>query len=90
MEYLFLILAMVVVGLIIGFLAGRIWREVPPMESPGIYWVSVVTAVAIGLLDWFVIPAMGFSDTLKYVGVALEPALGALIVLWLIQRAKNA
>lgn len=89
MGVLILVLAMIVVGLVIGFLAGRIWREAPPMDSTGVYLVSVVTAVAIGLLDWFVIPAMGFGDTLKYVGVALEPALGALIVLWLIQRARN-
>jgi uncharacterized membrane protein YeaQ/YmgE (transglycosylase-associated protein family) len=90
MPLIILVLAMVVVGLVIGFAAGRIWRETPPLGSPGDYIVAVVTAIAIGLLDWFVIPAMGFSDSLKYLGVALEPALGALIVLWLIQRAKQA
>jgi len=45
--------------------------------------------VVIGLIDWFVIPAMGFSNTMKYLGVALEPALGALLVLWIIRRAKQ-
>ncbi|MGA9531433.1 MAG: hypothetical protein WBR18_01845 [Anaerolineales bacterium] len=90
MPLLILVLAMIVVGLVIGFAAGRIWKEAPPLGSPGDYVVAVVTAVAVGLLDWFVIPAMGFSDSLKYVGIALEPALGALIVLWLIQRSRQA
>jgi hypothetical protein len=40
-------------------------------------------------MDWYVIPAMGFSDTLKYIGVATEPAIGALLVLWLIRRARQ-
>jgi hypothetical protein len=45
--------------------------------------------VIIGLLDWFVIPAMGFSTLMKYLGVAFEPALGALAVLWIIRKAKK-
>jgi hypothetical protein len=44
----------------------------------------------IGLLDWFVIPAMGFSDTMKYLGVAIEPAVGALLVLWIIRVAQKS
>jgi hypothetical protein len=31
---------------------------------------------------------MGFSDTLKWVGIATEPALAALLVLWLIRKAR--
>jgi uncharacterized membrane protein YeaQ/YmgE (transglycosylase-associated protein family) len=89
MSLVILIAAMIVVGLVIGFIAGRIWSDSPPMGSSGIYAVSVIVAVAIGLLDWFVIPAMGFSEGMKYAGVALEPALGALIVLWLVRRARQ-
>jgi branched-subunit amino acid transport protein AzlD len=55
----------------------------------GDYIVAVITAVAVGLLDWFVIPAMGFSDTMKYLGVALEPALSVLLVLWVIRLARR-
>jgi len=43
----------------------------------------------VGLLDWYVIPAMGFSDTLKYLGVAFEPALSVPLVFWIIKKAKN-
>jgi len=51
--------------------------------------VAVISAIVIGLLDWYVIPAMGFSNTVKWLGVATEPALGALIVLWIIRKAKR-
>jgi len=49
----------------------------------------VITTIAIGLLDWYVIPAMGFSDTWKYLGVAMEPAMSALIVLWIVRKVKK-
>jgi hypothetical protein len=55
----------------------------------GDYIASVITAVVVGLLDWYVIPAMGFSDSLRNLGVALEPALGALLVLWIIRQARK-
>lgn len=89
MDILYLVLAMIVVGLIIGFIAGLIWKENRPMGVGGDYAVAVVTAVVIGLLDFYVIPMMGFSDTMKWLGVAMEPALGALGILWLIRYAKR-
>ena len=89
MTILILIVAMIVVGLIIGWLAGPIWKNKRPMGVRGDYIASVVTAVVVGLLDWYVIPAMGFSDSLRNLGVALEPALGALLVLWIIRQARK-
>jgi uncharacterized membrane protein YeaQ/YmgE (transglycosylase-associated protein family) len=89
MTILILIVAMIVVGLIIGWLAGPIWKNKRPIGVRGDYIASVVTAVVVGLLDWYVIPAMGFSDSLRNLGVALEPALGALLVLWIIRQARK-
>lgn len=89
MTILILIVAMIIVGLIIGWLAGPIWKNKRPMGVRGDYIASVVTAVVVGLLDWYVIPAMGFSDSLRNLGVALEPALGALLVLWIIRQARK-
>ena len=89
MEILIVILAMVVVGLVMGWVAGLIWKEDRPIGVKGDYIVAVVSAVVTGLLDWYVIPAMGFSDTIKYIGIAFEPALVALLVLWLIRVAKK-
>ena len=89
MEPIILVVAMVLVGLLIGWVAGFIWKEKRPIGMQGDYLTAVITAVLIGLIDWFVIPAMGFSDSLRNMGVALEPALGALLVLWLVRVAKK-
>jgi len=89
MQIVILIVAMVIVGLIVGWLAGPIWKNKRPIGVQGDYIASVVTAIAVGFMDWFVIPAMGFSDTMRNLGVAIEPALGALLVLWIIRRAKK-
>jgi hypothetical protein len=32
---------------------------------------------------------MGFSESMRNIGVAIEPALAALLVLWLIRRARS-
>jgi len=89
MEIVVLVAAMIVVGLLIGWIAGFIWKDNRPIGVGGDYLASVLTAIVVGLIDWFVIPAMGFSENLRNLGVALEPALGALIVLWLIRVAKK-
>ena len=89
MQIVILIVAMIVVGLIMGWLAGPIWKNKRPIGVRGDYLASVITAVVVGLLDWYVIPAMGFSDSLRNLGVALEPALSALLVLWIIRQARK-
>jgi uncharacterized membrane protein YeaQ/YmgE (transglycosylase-associated protein family) len=89
MDVLILVVAMVVVGLVMGAVAGAIWKDNRPIGVRGDYIVSVITTIIVGLMDWYVIPAMGFSDTLKWIGVALEPPLGALLVLWIIRKAKS-
>lgn len=89
MEIIILIVAMLIVGLFIGFIAGLIWKDNRPIGVAGDYIVAVIVAVVFGLLGWFVIPAMGFSDTMKYMSIIFEPALGALAVLWLIRVAKK-
>ena len=89
MQIVILIVAMIVVGLIMGWLAGPIWKNKRPIGVRGDYIAAVITAVVVGLIDWYVIPAMGFSISLRNLGVALEPAISALIVLWVIRAAKR-
>ncbi len=89
MEIIIVIVGLIVVGLIIGALAGVIWKDNRPFGVTGDYIAAVVSTVVIGLIDWYVIPAMGFSDTLKILGILTEPALGALLVLWIIRKAKD-
>ena len=89
MEIVILIAAMVVVGFIMTYVSGLIWKDGLPVAMPNAYLVGIVTAIVMGLVDWVVIPAMGFSDTLKYVGIALEPALAVPLVFWIIKKAKS-
>jgi uncharacterized membrane protein YeaQ/YmgE (transglycosylase-associated protein family) len=89
MDILILVVAMVVVGLIMGVVAGAIWKDNRPIGVRGDYIVSVISAVVMGFIDWYLIPAMGFSDTLRWVGVILEPPLASLLVLWIIRMAKK-
>lgn len=89
MEIAILIVAMIVVGLIAGLLAGPIWKNKRPIGARGDYLAAVITAIVVGLMDWYVIPAMGFSITMRNLGVTMEPFLGALLVLWIIRAAKK-
>ena len=89
MDILLVIAGMVVVGLIMGAVAGLIWKDDRPYGAAGDYIIAVITCVIVGLIDWYVIPAMGYSDTLRNIGLLFEPALGALLVLWLIRKAKK-
>ena len=89
MEIIILIAAMVLVGLVTTVLAGVIWKRERPYGIGGDMLAASLTAIVVGLIDWYVIPAMGFSDTMKILGILLEPLLGALLVLWLIRRGKK-
>ena len=89
MEIVILVVAMILVGLLMGWVAGFIWKDNRPIGVRGDYIASVITAIVVGFMDWFIIPAMGFSDSLRNMGVAMEPALGALLVLWIIRKAKS-
>jgi uncharacterized membrane protein YeaQ/YmgE (transglycosylase-associated protein family) len=76
---------MIFVGLIIGWLAGLIWKD----DRKGDYTVAIIAAVITGLIDYYVIPSLGLNDTWKWIAVAIEPACVALFVLWLIRKAKR-
>lgn len=89
MQVVILIVAMIAVGLLMGWVAGFIWKNKRPIGVQGDYIAAVITALVVGLLDWYVIPAMGFSTSLRNLGVALEPAISALLVLWIIRAAKR-
>jgi uncharacterized membrane protein YeaQ/YmgE (transglycosylase-associated protein family) len=88
-EILFVFGAMIVVGLIMGFVAGLIWKDDRPYGATGDYIASVITTVLVGLMDWYLIPLLGFSDTIKIIGIIFEPPLSALLVLWIMRKAKQ-
>lgn len=88
MNVVILVVVMVVAGVVIGWLADKIFKGDRPKGLQGDIIASVLTMVIVGLLDWYVIPMMGFSSTMKMLGVIFEPALGALLVLWLMRRSR--
>ena len=89
MELIILLVAMVLIGLLMGWIGGLIWKDNRPLGVKGDYIAAILSTIIIGLMDWYLIPAMGFSNSLRNLGVALEPALGALLVLWIIRKAKK-
>ena len=89
MEIIILIAAMVLVGLIAAVLGGFIWKGERPYGFPGDMLAASVTAIIVGLIDWYVIPAMGFSEAMKIIGILIEPILAALAVLWVIRRVRR-
>ncbi len=88
MQVLILIAAMIAVGFLMGYIAGLIWKDNRPIGVRGDYIAAIISAIVMGLIDWFLIPAMGFGDAIRLIGVILEPPASALIVLWLIRKAK--
>ena len=89
MDILILIVAMVIVGAVVGALASKIFKGERPKGAQADYIIAIITAVVVGLLDWFVIPVMGFGDTMKFLGVVLEPAISAVLVLWIVRIANK-
>ena len=89
MEIFILVAAMILVGLLIGALAPKIFKGEAPYGNRADYIASMVSAVVVGLLDWYLIPVIIDSEALKFIGVALEPAASSLIVLWLMRKAKD-
>ena len=89
MNIAILIGAMILVGLIMGYIAGLIWKDNRPIGIQGDYIAAVISTIVMGLIDWFVIPAMGFSSTIQLLGVIFEPPFAALFVLWAIRKAKQ-
>lgn len=72
-----------------GYIAGLIWKDNKPFGVKGDYIAAITSTVVMGLIDWFVIPAMGFGSTLQLLGVIFEPPAMALITLWVIRKAKE-
>ena len=89
MDYLIVAVVMVPIGLLMGFVAGKIWKDDRPIGVRGDYVVAVVVTVLVGVLEWYLLPLIGIGQTVTIIAIALEPALVALLVLWLIRVAKR-
>ncbi len=89
MEILIVAGVMVPIGLLMGFVAGKIWKDDRPIGVKGDYTVAVIATVLVGVLEWVLLPKLGFSQAITILAISIEPALTALLVLWLIRVAKR-
>ena len=89
-QFLLISGIMIVYGLVIGFIAGFIWKGKRPIGVWGDYIVAIGSCLVFGLGAWFIIPELGFkSQTIKLLGVFVDTPFAALLILWLIRKIKR-
>lgn len=80
----------VVSGLLIALVAGSIWKDERPYGEVGDYSVSIILAVLVGLVDWYLVADwFNFEGALRFIVAVLEPPCVSLIGLWLVRRIKR-
>ena len=79
----------IIVGAIIGALAGNIFKGERPYSETTDYIVSIVATVITGLGDWYILPAINIEGALRFVAALIEPPLAALVVLWVMRYWKR-
>lgn len=89
MQIFVMVAIWVILGLLMGVLAGPIWKGRRPIGEFGDYAVAVVLAILTGLGDWYLLPLLGIEGTIKFIAAVTEPALGALLGLWVVRLVKK-
>ncbi len=81
----------ILLGVAIGYAAGRIFKGERPHGLNGDLIASVLSFIAIGLADWYLVPILfpKLARGLVFGAALVEPLLTALIVLWLMRYLKN-
>lgn len=81
----------VVVGALTGWVVPLLARSKPPYGLIVDVVVSVVVMILVGLMDWFIIPAMfpTWGGPIVFVAALLEPFFSVLVVLWLMRWWKR-
>jgi uncharacterized membrane protein YeaQ/YmgE (transglycosylase-associated protein family) len=79
----------VLLGLLVGALTGIVTKGEPPYGLAVDIAVSVLTMTGVGLLDYAILPLMGYHGTLRFIAAIVEPLIGAVLVLWLLRVLKR-
>jgi hypothetical protein len=85
LQILIIIGIMIIAGIIIGTIAGLIWKDNRPLGVKGDYAIAVLSSIVFGIAEWFLIPALGFNQTMKLLGTFVEAPIISLGILWLIR-----
>jgi len=79
----------IVIGLLIGAVADPIWKGYRPYGATMDYVVAVVSAILVGLFDWYILPLINIEGTLRFVAALLEPPMGAILALWVMRLIRK-
>ena len=90
MTFVILIAVWVVIGLLLGMFATSIWKEPRPYGDIGDFGAAVFATVITGIIDWLIFPYFNIEGWLKFAGLIIEPALVALVVLWVMRKVKRS
>lgn len=89
-AFVVLLILWIVLGLAMALLAGLLFKDEPPYGAGADYLIGVAVSVAVGVLDWFILPPLGFKPgPLTFAIEVLDPAGAALLVLWLLRYLKR-
>ncbi len=78
----------ILAGLLVGALAGLI-ASAPTYGVVVDLAAAVLTMIAVGLLDYTILPLMGYEGTIRFIAMVGEPLIGAVVVLWLLRFIKR-
>jgi uncharacterized membrane protein YeaQ/YmgE (transglycosylase-associated protein family) len=79
----------VVVGLLVGALASIVTKSEPPYGLAIDLVVSVLAMVIMGLGDFYLLPLLGVTGVVYFLGTLLEPLFAAVLALWLLRVIKR-
>ncbi len=79
----------ILLGLLVGALTGIVTGGEPPYGLAVDLGAGVFTMIGVGLLDYFLLPLMGFEGPIQFIAMIAEPLIGAALVLWLLRVIKR-
>jgi uncharacterized membrane protein YeaQ/YmgE (transglycosylase-associated protein family) len=90
MSIIVLLAIWVVTGLVVALLASSIWKGERPYGELVDYGLSIVLAVLVGLVDWYLVADFfNFEGALKFVLAVGEPPFVSLIGLWILRKIRG-
>ena len=86
-----LLMILVVIALLIGYYADRIFKGARPYGLNGDLIAALLTAVGVGLLDWYIVPMVmpGLTRLMVFLSSLAEPTISVFVVLWLMRYFKT-
>jgi uncharacterized membrane protein YeaQ/YmgE (transglycosylase-associated protein family) len=78
----------ILVGLLVGALASLVGNA-PPYGVGVDLAAAVLTMIAVGLLDYAILPLLGYTGMIRLIAMVGEPLVGAVAVLWLLRFIKR-